>query len=598
MRMQMENTTKKAKESKPGPRRLLGLPGRLVGNFFFFLKRGRIGLRNSIRRLRRAECDYVFLTLGGSLPERSGPPRRFFQRFLPFPEPPLSMQALNARLWRISQARNVRGVILIFTGFSAGLATLQNVRRSIARLRAAGKEVIVYTPYLNVPNFLVACAADRIIVPEGANFEVLGLRTETLFLKDALQRIGVKVDVLQISPYKTAGNVVGESNMTPEQEAQLNWLLDDRYDQITADMASGRGLDQSALQTIIDQAPFPAAKALEQGLVDHVAYQDELARLLAPEGQEEANFWTWPAARRLLLETVIRRSRRFIGVVSLEGSIVPGPSRQSPVDIPVPFIGGNVAGEETLTGLLRRVEKLPGMAALILHVDSPGGVALPAELIGRQVARLAQKMPVLVYMGNVAASGGYYVAAPGQHIMCQPGTLTGSIGILSGRANTDGLYNMLQVNRTILSRGARAGLYADSGELSVADRTALWDNIVDTYNRFKQAVAEGRNLPFDSLDEICEGRIWTGRQAQEHQLVDSFGDFIDAISQVAEMAGLPAEPAQVSVANFFPAGRNAFTIPQSFPLPQEFLSFLNEGPRQWLDGRSLALMPFTFTRWW
>lgn len=578
--------------------RLISLPGRALGNLFFQFKRGRVGLRNWFRRLRRARTDYVVMPLGGTLPERAGPPRRFFQRFLPFPDPPFSVQELNTRLWRIAQAENVPGVILVFTGFTAGLSTLQNVVRAITRLQEAGKEVIVYTPYLDVPHFLVACAADRIIVPPGANFEVLGLRTETLFLKDALQRIGVKVDVIQISPYKTAGNIVGESSITPEHEEQLSWLLDDRYDQITAGMATGRGLDQSTLQAMIDQAPFPAEKALEKGLIDHVAYEDELSRLLAPQDEEKATLSTWPEARRLMLEKVVRRSRQFIGVISLEGTIVPGPSRQSPVDIPIPFVGGNLAGEETITGLLRRVEQVPGMAALILHVDSPGGVALSAELIGRQVERLAHKMPVLVYMGNVAASGGFYVAAPGQHIMCQPGTLTGSIGVVSGRANTDGLYEMLQVNRTILSRGARAGLYADSGELSAPNRAALWDMIVDTYTRFKQVVAEGRNLPFESLDAICEGRVWTGRQAQEHQLVDSFGDFVDAIGRAAEMAGLPGDPAQVSVANIYPAGRDTFTIPQPYPLPQELLAFINEGARQWLNGRPLTLMPFTFQRWW
>ncbi len=587
----------KEKEQPRLLRRIMGIPGRGLRWLGHARRRLMIGLRNSLRRMRRAHAGYVVLRVGGSLPERAAPPRPFLQRFLPLPipEPPLSLQTLNARLRRIADAPNVHGVVFIFTGLNAGVASLQNLRRSIERLRAAGKEAIVVTPYLDIVHYYVASAASRIIVPPTTEFTVLGMRTEATFFKDALQHLGIKVDVFQISPYKTSYNRFSESEITAEQRQQLEWLLEDTYDQLTAAMAAGRHMEQAALQGLIDHAPFPAAEAKAHGLIDAIAYEDELPRLLASDEQEEAKLHTWPQARRLLLEKSYPLDRRFIGVISLEGTITPGSSRQSPIDLPIPFVSGAMAGDETLRQLLRRAERqLPQMAALILHVDSPGGVALSADLIWRDVQRLARKIPVLVYMGNAAASGGYYVSAPARHIMSQTGTITGSIGVLSGRINTDGLYEKIEVNRTFITRGAHAHLYSDSGELTAEERQLLWNSIVHAYEQFKQVVASGRNLPVEELDPICEGRVWTGRQAQALKLVDSHGDFVDAIQKAVELAELPAG-VDVPIYNFYPGG-GSYLLPRPFPSAQELLPLLLGEQLRALSGRPLLLLPFDLHR--
>lgn len=278
------STSDTSSDQPKHPAGLAQLPGRGLRALAYQRRRFMIGLRNGLRRLRRARLDYVVMTLGGPLPERDAPPRRFYQRFLPLPPPPLSLQTLNSRLRRIAEAGNVRGVLFIFTGFGAGLATLQNLRRAMLRLRAAGKEVIVFTTDLDLAHYYVATAADRIITPAGSTFNVLGLRSEAIFLKDALAQLGIYADIIQISPFKTAGNILGKAEITPEQQAQLDWLLDDNYDQITADMATGRGLSQAALQALIDHAPYTPQQALDHGLIDHIAYEDELAALLAPAG--------------------------------------------------------------------------------------------------------------------------------------------------------------------------------------------------------------------------------------------------------------------------------------------------------------------------
>ena len=583
----------------------------------FGLDRASAGLRNQIRRLRRLEIDYVVIPLSGSLPERSGPPRGFLQRRLPLPDPPFSIEMLNNQLQAIADAKNVKGVVFVFKGLTAGLATIQNLRRAIQRLNEAGKSTVVFSPYLDLAHYFAASAADQIVVPPLSRFEVLGIRSETIFLKDALNQIGIEADVIQISPFKTAYNELAESDITPEQEQQLNWILDDAYDQITSAIGAGRGLTDSEIRSLVDQAPMPADKALAAGLIDHIAYEDELPYWLAAKSRKTSNgestaertgesgeqkpelertkarLATWPTAKSILLEKPRRSSRKYIGVVSLVGRISMGASRSSP--LPIPFVGGAVGGESTISRLLRRAEKDRRLAALIIRIDSGGGSALASDLIWRQVYRIAKRIPVVAYMGNVAASGGYYVAAAGAYIMSQPLTITGSIGVVTVHVSTQGLFERLSVKRVALQRGERANLNSDMAPLSEEDRQFLWSEVSATYERFKDIVAGSREIPYDDLDEICEGRVWTGRQAMEKRLVDGHGDFLDAIMQAAERAGLPVDDhCYVPVHNLHPSG-GQHILPKPLDEPEAFLeSFSREQLAQYVN-EPLLILPVQIT---
>lgn len=562
-----------------------------------------ISLRNESRLRRNARVDYVVMPVGGPLPERMGRPRGFLERRLPLPAEPLSLQQLNARLGAIADADNTRGVVFIFRGFGAGLATLQNFRAAVARLRATGKEAIVYTPFLDLPHYYAATAADRIIVPPGAQFEVLGLYTEITFFKDALARVGIQADAVQISPFKTAFDRFTRADISSEHRAQIDWLLDDQWDMITTDMAAGRGLTPEALRALIDRASLTAEAARAAGLVDIVAYDDELATVLAgPQAtatsaaREPAilKLKPWREARKLLLEKPRHHTRRFVGVVSLEGLIAQGVSRKPPIDLPIPFIGGATAGDQTLVGLLRRVEKRHDLAALILHVDSGGGSALASDLIGRQLELLAAKKPVIVYMGNVAASGGYYVAAPARHIMSQTATTTGSIGVLTSKISTAGVYERLAIQRVGFRRGEHAGLYRDSDPLSAEERDILRRAIEDIYERFKAIVARNRGLTPEAVDAIGGGRVWTGRQARERGLVDSHGDFLDAIRKAAELAALPSDDVYaISTVNLFPGSSEYAIYPSGSKAVVEEVAKLLAGEQlRELAGRPLLLLPY------
>ncbi|MCL4265358.1 MAG: signal peptide peptidase SppA [Anaerolineae bacterium] len=585
-----------------------------------------VSLRNGWRQVSGAKVDYVVLRVGGQMPERAEPPRSFVERQLPLPPPPYSIEALNYHLRCVADADNVKGAVIVLHGFNTGLASLQNIRQSILRLRERGKTAVVYTPFLDAAHYFIASAADKIIIPPSTQFNVLGLRSEVIFLKDALAQVGLHFDAVQISPYKSSPNMFTRADITPEQQEQLTWLLDEMYEMLTDAMADGRRQTPAEFQQLVDCAPLFAPDALAAGLVDAIAYEDELAYLLAEPPEEElvteatqkeeegekeaatsaalsagvsplpqrpkAKLLELAKAHNLLLEKPRRHTPKFIGVVTLSGVITMGSSQRPPIDIPVPFVAEETAGEVTLLALLRRAEKMDNMAALIFHVDSPGGDALASDLIGREIQRIAQKKPVVVYMGNTAASGGYYVSAAANHIMSQPLTITGSIGVFMLRLSMSNLYQKLHVNRASVQRGERAGLYTSPEPMTDTERQIFWDGISDMYRQFKEVVGNGRDLPVAELDPICEGRVWSGRQALNYKLVDSHGDFVTAVQTAAQLANLSiGDGVDVRVVNLYPKS-SRHVVPKPYEAAEEIGRVLSgEWARQW-SGRPLYLMPF------
>lgn len=521
------------------------------------------GFWNWVRMQRHQNIGYVIVPISGSLPELADPPLGFIERRLPLPSPPLSLQAVRHIFRRIQEAENAKGVIILLKDFSADFGTIQSFRRTIERFKQSGKRVIVYSPYITLRSYYLAVAADLMVAPPSAEFNVTGLQLDALYFKDALAEVGVEVEIVQISPYKTAGNMFGESTMTAAEHEQYSWLLDDQYEMLTADIAKNIGMSQEKLKKLIDNAPYEMQTAHEHRLIDAVAYDDELHWAIQARWEEkDVKLITWGKARKKLTRKVRRKHHQYIGVVGIEGSI----TMQAAPSINPLARRTTFADHARVSHLLRRVEKEEDMAALIVYINSPGGDALASDLIWRDLERIGRKTPVLIYMGNVAASGGYYIAAGGQHIMAQPATLTGSIGVITGRPSTAGLLNKLQVNRVSLKRGENVGLYRDLQPLSERERALIFERIEQNYMQFKKVVADGRSLPLDELDEVALGRVWTGNQAKERRLIDSFGDLQDLIWYAHDVADLPKnDNVHIPVRNLY-ASSTQYVVP---PLLEE-----------------------------
>ncbi len=529
-------------------------------------------IRNLIRSLRRKGLDYVVLRLEGSFPERT-PQRRapFPLRMLPLFPSELSLQEMQHIVELINGDRRVGGVVLRLGALRAGPPTLLTLRGMIEELRKKGKRTVAWVPTAGTWDYYLASVCDDVVLPPSARLHVLGLRSEALFLKETLQTARIEADLESIAEYKVTPDMFRRSTMTEPHREMLNAILDSHYRELIGAIAEGRGLARDHVRELIDAMPMAPEDALRAGLVDALLYEDELAAYLADEGspskaahKSPAPLVTWEKAARWVRHPIRWTTRERIGVISVEGMIVPGESRRLPTPIPLPMEAQ--AGAETVTRALRQAEVDPHIAAVIFHVDSPGGSSLASDLIWREVRRLREQKPVVVLMGEQAASGGYYVSAPASRIIARPTTMTGSIGIWGGKLVLGGLYDRLKVGHEEVQRGARADLYSEFERFSEDERQQVREELGHSYARFKRIVAEGRGMAEEQVEEIARGRVWTGEQAQELGLVDELGDFQTALAAAKELAELDPEK-YYTVVQIRPPDQEM--VPRRFPTDGE-----------------------------
>ncbi|MFN8442527.1 MAG: S49 family peptidase [Caldilineaceae bacterium] len=490
--------------------------------------------------------DYVVITLNGGLEERE-PETPWYYSFWPNYHPPLTLEALDEMLHRIAGDPDLKGILFLCTTPELSLSQAQSLAALFGRFRTwdrqfnpigAPKQLVFHLETVTSALFVAACAADKILVTPLTSWEVTGLRSEPLFLRETLAQVGISVDVVRVAPWKNAMDRFTADELSEEARAQYNWLLDSWYADIVQAIAQGRRLESDRVRQLIDGAPWTADKTLEAGLVDALLYEDQLPTYLG-SNDKPATLKTYFQLRKLLYRHPRPGHDKSIGVISLQGSIMPGSSRNFPV--PLPLFGEQTAGSVTVQQMIRAAREDESLAAVILHVDSPGGSALASDLMARELKLLADEKPLVIYMGNVAASGGYYVATPGHKIVAQRATLTGSIGVFSAKPITGPLYERLKAHRTSIQRGENAGLYSDASAWSASERKQVEASVQQIYHEFKLRVSEGRKLPFDKLDPICSGRVWTGTQAKTNGLVDELGDFALAFQLACELAKLPTD---------------------------------------------------------
>jgi protease-4 len=422
--------------------------------------------------------------------------------------------------------------VLRVRNLNAGWAALEELRRELVAFRKSGGRVVAYLVEADSRAYYLACAADEILATPLTTVGVTGVRTRVNFLRDALNRVGLEAEVVAVSPYKSAGEPFVRNDFSEESREQAERLLDLRYEELVGAIAEGRETSPEEARARIDHAPYGAPEALARGLLDGVCYEDELPERLGAEGGR-ARLTEWDGAQKSLRVPYRRSLRRRIGLVSLSGAIVRGKNRKIP--LPLPLIGGEQAGSESIVAALRLAERNGRVAAILFHVESRGGDALASDLIWREVERIRAKKPVVVLMGNVAASGGYYVSAAANHIVVRRNTITGSIGVLSIRPVAENLYGKLGVNPASLERGARAGLLDPSRRPTPDELRVLEGQIGFIYDEFEDRVSRGRSMAVADLEGIAGGRVWTGGEARELGLVDEVGGFGEALRKARQL---------------------------------------------------------------
>lgn len=505
-------------------------PITLLGDLLLNLLRA---IQNLFARLLPVP-EFVVLELTGDLPERR-PLLHPLERLLR--PPPPSLEEIREQLDRIASHRKVLGILLRFRDLKAGPAALEGLRRALMRFRARGKQVTAYLPIATLSEYYVASAAERIFAPEGAELFLLGPRAEVPFLRAALDRLGILPQFHHIAEYKTATHPLLYERMPPEHREQLHVLLTNLLEHVVSEVARSRGLDPERVRAAIERGVLSAQEARAQHLVDGIAFEDELHAHLAPG--RRVRIEPWAQVRRRLPRRYRWRVRegQTVGVVTLVGTIVPGESREFP--IPMPRIGRRLSGSDTVTRALRRAEQDRRVGAVVLHIDSPGGSAVASDVLWREVVRLGQRKPVVVHMGNVAASGGYYVACGARPIVASATTLTGSIGVVGGKLAFGGMLERHGVHPEVLARPESGAMLSPYVPFAEREWVLLVDWMGEIYGRFKARVASGRGMSTEEVEGVARGRVWTGAEALARGLVDEIGDFEDAVRRARELARLP-----------------------------------------------------------
>ena len=444
-----------------------------------------------------------------------------------------TLEALHARLDKLAHADWLHGVLLRFGSYSAGLSTSRTIRDAVQRL-SEHKRTVAYLSSLSMPALLAASGAGEVVAPESAEVNVLGLGLEVTYLGEFLKKNGVAFENLRIREYKSALTRFSDDQMDPYNREQLTRLLDSMEEGWLADMAAARKVSLEVARGWLDHPISSAQAAKEAGLIDKVAYEDELIGPATRPISAVIDLLR-PASRTGQAKRGKTSGR--IAIVPVIGAIVTGKSQRNPL----PLFGGVSAGSDTVVAALKRAGQDKQTKAVVLYVDSGGGSALASDLIWREVSVLGEKLgkPVVAVMGSVAASGGYYVLASAKCVIASPYTITGSIGVVSGKPVLEEFNRRQGLNPQGVTRRETGLIYSSARPFSAAQRELMERSIEEVYERFTARVAQGRGLSQERVNELGRGRIWSGQDALEHGLIDELGDLETGIARACELSGLP-----------------------------------------------------------
>jgi protease-4 len=476
-----------------------------------------------------ASGGYLALNLHGEIPEQPAAELPSF-----FERRPTSIRVLVESLDRAATDPKVSSVVLRVSFLSdVGWARVQELRDAIVRFRKSGKPAYAHLAFCGNREYYLATACTKIYAVPTAIMDVTGLRTETTFFAGTLDKLGVQAQFEGVGKYKNAPNQFTEKGFTPPHREQMEALVDSVYAQYVAGLQSGRNKTAEQVQALVDGGPYDGQEALKAGLVDELVYEDQLrerlkdATALAPAKYARH-------ARPFGIDT-----RPKIALVYAVGEIVIGESQDG-------ALGGQVAGSDTVAAALREARRDDGVKAIVLRVDSPGGSGTASDVIWREVTLARKSKPVIVSMGDLAASGGYYIAMGSDAIVAQPTTITGSIGVFGGKLTLRGLYDKVGLSKEVLTRGQHADLFSDYRPWNDEERAKFRSMMTAFYQDFVTRAAEGRKKTYQEIDAVAQGRVWTGAEAVTHGLVDRLGGLDVALSLAKERARI-AKDAEVNL---------------------------------------------------
>ena len=499
----------------------------------------------------------------------------------------------------------IRSVLLMPSALELPFwAKVQELRDAVTDFRDSGKTVVAFLEYGGDREYYLASAANRVYLLPTSSLDLTGVVSYEMFLRGTLDKLGVFADFVAIGDYKTAPNQLTETGFTPAHREMSESLNRDMYEQLVRDLARSRRKSEAEMRALLDRGPVLSEDAVRLGLIDGVAYEDQLDDKVPelrgdrgrPRRVEGRDY------RRIAPASVGFRPRSRIAVLYAVGTIVSGRSVFDPVN-------GALLGSETFVEQIRRVRDDESIDAIVLRIDSPGGSSVASDVIWRELTITRDQepsRPLIASMSDLAASGGYYIAMPSQAIVAQPATLTGSIGIYGGKYVLEGTFEKIGINTETVKSGANADIYSPVDRFTPAQREKLEATMQTYYDQFLQKAASSRKLTREQVEAVAGGRVWTGQQAREHGLVDALGGLDAAIALAKQRAGIP-EDEDIEIVVYPPRRSLYEALTEPLGGASAWAALARSGERRAMSalaapsrlfrrGEPLALMPFTFVR--
>ena len=470
----------------------------------------------------------------------------------PFGELQADLRTTILRFDRAAKDSKIDGMVLRIQNPALGRGRVNEIRAAIKRFRDTGKKVYAELEMAMPSDYLIATACDEIVMPESGMLLLPGVSLEGMFFKGLLDKIGVQADFIHMGEAKGAAEPFTRKGFSDSVRANLSALTDDLYDHMVETVAFDRPITKQQAIEAIDQGLLTAQRAKKLGLVDRLAYPPELRNSLTESYHTEKlvyvqNYgkkkvdtdFSGPTGFLKLLKLMSggssssRSSGKKVAVVYAVGAITTG---KSETDI---FGNTSSMGSTTIVKALREAASDEDVAAIVLRINSPGGSAIASDLIWNQIQAIEK--PVVASMGDVAASGGYYIAMGCDKILAEPSTITGSIGVVGGKLALSGLYDKVGISMDTISRGKNSSLFSATSKFSASERQAIRSMMEDTYEQFTSKAAAGRDMPLDQLKKLAGGKVYSGERAKAIGLIDELGTLHDAVAVAKGLAGIDAD---------------------------------------------------------
>lgn len=451
------------------------------------------------------------------------------------------------------QDDKVLGIRAEMGGLNLGWAQVEELRQAFLDYRSTGKECKIWAEAYTNKEYYLASACNEVLAPEAGVFLVTGLSMTITYYADLFEELDIKPNFAHVGDFKSAVEPYERTGPSEAASEATNALLDSLYTAFIDGIAEGRQLTSQKVRDLLNNPPITPQGALEAGAIDAIQYRDQFLM----KDNEDFEFFHWrDFMSKISSDTLI--NEHSIGVIYADGAIMNGSSGGS-------LFGGQSIGDHTLRRHIQRAID-EDVDALVLRISSPGGSGSASDAIWREMQRVKElNIPIVISMGDYAASGGYYISMIGDYVFAQPNTITGSIGVFGGKMNFSGLYDKVGMDLHTYQRGSFANLFSSTSDFSDAERAKYQEFLNGFYQVFITKAADGRNLTVEQIHEVAQGRVWTGTQALEHKLIDELGGLEDAIQKAAELSGIQEY--------------KIITIPQPKSVVEEFIEQL-QGTRE------------------